>query len=51
MNLGLQNPNMNSYAPKRLQETFGGNGASYLKMEMEWAAMLEEGIRVNGAGA
>lgn len=45
-NMSLQNANMNTYAPKVLQETFGGHGASYLKMEQEWAEKLQEGYGI-----
>jgi hypothetical protein len=45
-NLGLQNPNMNSYVPKRLQEIFQSSGGSYLRLEMHWRDMLEAGVRI-----
>lgn len=45
-NLSLQNHNINTYAPKDLQEAFLGNGASYLKMEDEWEALLQAGYKI-----
>ncbi|MGA9390604.1 MAG: DNA/RNA non-specific endonuclease [Candidatus Sulfotelmatobacter sp.] len=45
-NLGLQNPNMNTFAPKSLQETFRGAGGSYHDLESQWSARLREGCRI-----
>ena len=45
-NLGLQNPNMNSYSPTRFQEIFGGKGGSYLLQETRWSNMLEARVRI-----
>jgi hypothetical protein len=45
-NLGLQNPNMNSYVPRRLQPIFQSAGGSYLKLELHWRDLLESGKRV-----
>jgi hypothetical protein len=45
-NLGLQNPNMNTFAPKPLQEAFQGSGGSYHRVESGWADLLEQGCRV-----
>ena len=42
-NLSLQNPNMNTYAPKDLQEAFLGSGGSYRKLELEWGQKLKNG--------
>lgn len=46
-NLALQNANINTYAPKGLQEAFQGHGGSYLEMESEWAEKLESGYRID----
>lgn len=45
-NLGLQNANMNTFAPKGLQEAFAGPGGSYHNLETLWAELLKEGIRI-----
>ncbi|HYZ86451.1 MAG TPA: DNA/RNA non-specific endonuclease, partial [Bryobacteraceae bacterium] len=45
-NMALQNANMNTYAPKSLQPVFQGNGASYLKMEKDWAHKLQAGYGI-----
>ena len=45
-NLGLQNPNMNTFAPKPLQEAFQGPGGSYHNLESKWAGLLEQGYSV-----
>jgi hypothetical protein len=45
-NLGLQNPNMNTFAPKPLQEAFQGSGGSYHRVESGWASLLLQGYRV-----
>src|ERR1700743_1086093 len=42
-NLGLQNPNMNTFAPKRLQEAFRGPGGSYHDQETRWTQLLKTG--------
>lgn len=45
-NMALQNANMNTFAPKTLQPAFQGNGASYLKMEQDWADKLQNGYGI-----
>jgi hypothetical protein len=45
-NLGLQNPNMNTFAPISLQEAFQGSGGSYHRVESGWADLLLQGHRV-----
>jgi hypothetical protein len=45
-NLSLQNPNMNTYAPKDLQVVFMGPGGSYLKLESEWTQRLRAGYKI-----
>lgn len=45
-NLGLQNPNMNTFAPKALQEAFLGPGGSYHNLESQWAEQLLAGTRI-----
>lgn len=45
-NLGLQNANMNSFAPKFLQQVFRGPGGSYYDLEARWSVRLKEGYRV-----
>jgi hypothetical protein len=45
-NLGLQNPNMNTFAPKPLQEAFQGSGGSYHRVESGWADLLHQGYRI-----
>jgi hypothetical protein len=39
-NMGLQNPNINTYAPRRLQEALRGHGASFYELEMKWRKKL-----------
>jgi DNA/RNA non-specific endonuclease len=46
-NMGLQNANMNTFAPKRLQEAFRGHGGSYHDLESEWARKLKDGYRIS----
>ena len=46
-NLGLQNPNMNTFAPKALQEAFVGPGGSYHDLESRWADQLKQGVRIH----
>jgi hypothetical protein len=46
-NLGLQNPNMNTFAPKPLQEAFVGPGGSYHRLETQWAEQLRQGYRIH----
>jgi hypothetical protein len=41
-NMGLQNANMNTYAPRALREALRGNGASYYKLETDWKRKLKE---------
>lgn len=45
-NLGLQNPNMNTFAPKRLQAAFRGPGGSYHDLESRWSDQLKAGSRI-----
>jgi len=45
-NLGLQNANMNTFAPKALQPAFQGHGGSYHDLESRWTAMLKQGSKV-----
>jgi hypothetical protein len=45
-NLGLQNPNMNTFAPKALQPAFQGPGGSYYDLESEWTDLLKAGSRI-----
>lgn len=45
-NLGLQNPNMNTFAPKPLQEAFQGSGGSYHRLESQWSELLHQGYKV-----
>src|SRR5215471_14184783 len=44
-NLTLGNPNINTYAPKNLQEALG-KGGNYHKLEEEWTAKLNNGTRI-----
>jgi hypothetical protein len=46
-NLSLQNPNINTYAPKALQEGFQGKGGSYYDLECVWEAKLHLGYRIH----
>lgn len=46
-NLGLQNPNMNSFAPKALQDAFRGAGGSYHRLESDWKRLLQQGYRIH----
>jgi hypothetical protein len=45
-NLGLQNPNMNTFAPSSLHEAFRGAGGSYHDLESRWSAHLKQGYRI-----
>ena len=45
-NLGLQNANMNTFAPKSLHEAFRGPGGSYHNLESDWTAQLKAGTRI-----
>lgn len=45
-NLGLQNANMNTFAPKALQPAFQGHGGSYHDLESRWTARLKEGYKI-----
>lgn len=45
-NMSLQNPNMNTFAPKALQEAFRGPGGSYHDLESRWSARLKQGYRI-----
>lgn len=46
-NLGLQNPNMNTWAPRKLQEALVGSGGSYLRLELRWRYLLLQGWKVH----
>ena len=46
-NLGLQNPNMNTFAPKTLQEAFRGPGGSYHDLESRWSERLKLGFQIS----
>ena len=46
-NLGLQNPNMNTFAPRYLHEAFLGSGGSYHDLESRWANQLRQGYRIH----
>ncbi|HEX3435191.1 MAG TPA: DNA/RNA non-specific endonuclease [Pseudacidobacterium sp.] len=46
-NMGLQNSNMNTFAPKRLQEALRGHGGSYHDLESMWADKLKKGSRIS----
>jgi hypothetical protein len=46
-NLGLQNPNMNTFAPKKYQEAFLGPGGSYYDLESSWKELLLDGWRIH----
>ncbi len=46
-NLGLQNPNMNTFAPKPLQEAFQGPGGSYYNLESKWSDLLKKGYKIH----
>lgn len=45
-NLGLQNPNMNTFAPSGLHDAFRGPGGSYHDLESRWSARLKQGYRI-----
>lgn len=45
-NMGLQNPNMNTYAPKAYQVAFRGHGGSYYELESRWTELLQHGCKV-----
>ena len=45
-NLGLQNPNMNTFAPKGLQAAFQGHGGSYHDLESDWSDLLKAGYKI-----
>jgi len=45
-NLGIQNPNMNTFAPKSLQAAFQGHGGSYHDLESDWTQQLKAGTRI-----
>ena len=45
-NLSLQNPNMNTYAPRDLQVVFRGPGGNYLRLESTWTDRLKAGCRI-----
>jgi hypothetical protein len=45
-NISLQNANMNTFAPRALQEAFRGPGGSYHNLESQWAAKLQQGYRI-----
>lgn len=45
-NLGLQNANMNTFAPRSLHVVFRGHGGSYHDLESDWTAKLKAGTRI-----
>jgi hypothetical protein len=45
-NLGLQNANMNTFAPKALQPAFQGHGGSYHDLESRWSEQLKQGSKI-----
>lgn len=45
-NPGLQNANMNTFAPKRLPAAFQGHGGSYRDLESRWSERLKEGYKI-----
>lgn len=45
LNLGRQNANINTYAPK-VQQNWAGQGGSYLKLEKEWEQKLKDGYGI-----
>lgn len=45
-NLGLQNANMNTFAPKTLQAAFQGHGGSYHDLESQWSEQLKAGSKI-----
>jgi hypothetical protein len=45
-NMSLQNANINTRAPKPLQEGFRGPGGSYLDLENGWAEKLQHGYGI-----
>ncbi len=46
-NLGLQNPNMNTRAPRELHKAFAGPGGSYYELESMWKELLQQGWRIH----
>jgi hypothetical protein len=46
-NLGLQNPNMNTFAPRALQECFQGSGGSYHSLETSWSHLLNQNYKIH----
>lgn len=45
-NLGLQNANMNTFAPRTLHAVFQGPGGSYHNLESDWSEQLKAGTRI-----
>jgi len=45
-NLGLQNANMNTFAPRSLHAAFQGHGGSYHDLESDWTAQLKAGTQI-----
>jgi len=45
-NMSIQNPNMNTFAPRALQNAFRGPGGNYHDLESRWAALLKQGYRI-----
>jgi hypothetical protein len=45
-NLSLQNPNINTYAPRDLHVVFKGPGGNYLKLESDWTQLLKTGSQI-----
>jgi hypothetical protein len=46
-NMGLQNANMNTFAPRSLHEIFRGHGGSYHDLESRWSSKLKQGYRIS----
>lgn len=46
-NLGLQNPNMNTYAPLQHQMALKGSGGNYRRLEMYWKELLLQDWRIH----
>lgn len=46
-NLGLQNPNMNTFAPTRYQKPLAGIGGSYRQLEIRWKELLLQGWKIH----
>lgn len=46
-NLGLQNANINTHAPKEYHEAFVGPGGSYYQLESTWKELLQNGWKIH----